>query len=328
MEKRIGAGILAALAIVALSILWLQAHYDPTQWRAQSSQALEEKSSTPPHVADSAAVDGLVPMSSPEQYDAATLSDKIDGKAELYLSAGFKSMLSQRFALAQDSTQWMERFIYDMGSYSNAFAVFSRQRRENARPQDLTPDAYQAANGLFLAQGQYYLEIVGSSQAPELMEKMISLAREFVRQHPAAASQRDERALFPAQDLSAGSIKLSPVNAFGFERLNRIYSAEYQMAGQTATAFLSRRASEAEAAELAKAYTDYLITYGGKRLEAQGQTSSMQVIQILDMIEVIFHQGPYLAGVHEAPNVDLAMKLAQRLQTSLSNNHEDARPQP
>ena len=75
---------------------------------------------------------GLEPLTAPERFDAATLSDKINGKAELYLSAGFSSLVSQRFRDANESDLWIEAFVYDMKSGKNAFAVFSAQRRENA----------------------------------------------------------------------------------------------------------------------------------------------------------------------------------------------------
>ena len=62
-------------------------------------------------------------------YDSISLSDKINGKAELYLAAGFARLETQRFALTDNPGQWMERYLYDMGQHANAFSVFSAQRR-------------------------------------------------------------------------------------------------------------------------------------------------------------------------------------------------------
>ncbi len=75
---------------------------------------------------------GMVPLTSPEIFDPQTLSDKINGKAELYLSAGFVGLASQRFKDKAGSNLWMEAYIYDMGNGQNAFSVFSAQRREGA----------------------------------------------------------------------------------------------------------------------------------------------------------------------------------------------------
>ena len=59
---------------------------------------------------------GLKPLTAPETFKADTLSDKIDGKAELYLSAGFNRLFSQRFRDEKASDLWIEAFVYDMGN--------------------------------------------------------------------------------------------------------------------------------------------------------------------------------------------------------------------
>ena len=80
---------------------------------------------------------GLVPLTATEMFEAHDLSDKINGKAELYLSAGFKRLVSQRFKNERKSELWIEAYVYDMGTGQNAFSVFSAQRRENAETLDL-----------------------------------------------------------------------------------------------------------------------------------------------------------------------------------------------
>jgi hypothetical protein len=41
------------------------------------------------------------------------------------------------------------------------------------------------------------------------------------------------------------------------------------------------------------------------------------VVAILDMYEVVFAEGPFLAGVHEAPDRDKAVMLAKELAAKL-----------
>jgi hypothetical protein len=256
-------------------------------------------------------------MGPPESYDATTLSDKINGKAELYLAAGFERLACQRFALADDPAIWLERFVYTMQAAPGAFAVYSQQRRPQAQPLTLAADAYQAANGLFLVQGVYYLEIIGSEASEALQARMMDLARAFVQAHPATQAAVDERALFPKEGLTADSISLTPANAFGFERLDRIYTADYAANSHHAMAFLSRRASAAEAAELAGAYADYLLTYGGQKVQAPEGAPPVTIIAILDQYEIVLHQGELLAGVHEADDLAYGLALAAKLYANL-----------
>ncbi|MFZ1986903.1 MAG: DUF6599 family protein, partial [Desulfatitalea sp.] len=302
IERRLSLVILSSLAMIAMGLYAVQSRFDPTQWRAQHDEITPPAGTAAPSAAQGgeSVVAGLRPMSPPEMYADATLSDKINGKAELYLAAGFQSLESRRFALDNDPTRWIERFVYTMGDPANAFAVYSQQRRPQAQPLALTAEAYQAANGLFLVQGPFYLELIGSDASAALLDRMTALAQRFVDEHPVAAAVTDERALFPEDGRVADTIALTPANVFGCDRLDRVFTAAYRFNGQTATAFLSRRASAAEAAELAGAYADYLLTYGGWKITAPDGAPAVTIIEILDQYEIVFHRGDLLAGVHEA----------------------------
>lgn len=317
-QRRLAGALLAALLFIAISIVLIQAEYDPSRWRAQPEHMADSDMQAATLTAESTPVEGIEPMSPPETYDAASLSDKIDGKAELYLAAGFKSLRCQRFRLTGDPARWMERFVYDMGIYRNAFAVFSRQRRDHARPLALTADAYQSANGLFLVQGSYYIEIVGSDQSEALAGKMIALATAFVEAHPSAETRANERALFPTENLVPDSVTLTPVNAFGFDRFDRIYSAHYRLQDKTATAFLSRRASAEEARSLTAAYIDFLITYGGNRIDLPAGAPPVTAVEILGTYEIVFDSKDFLAGVHEADDLETGLTIAKRLLRKLN----------
>lgn len=317
-EKRLSLFLLGLLAAIALALFGVQMHFDPGLWRAQPD-AMGQRDA-PDLDADAAAalersaqVENLEPMSPPEHFGPETLSDKIDGKAELYLPSGFRHLESRRFTLAGDPSLWVERFVYDMGTRANAFSVYSQQRRDAAHALDLTPDAYQSANGIFLVQGSYYIEIIGSDTSEALMEKMIALARAFVDEHPAEAVALDERELLPEQHRVADSIVLTASNAFGFEGFDHIYSARYDWAGRTAMAFVSQRASAQEAERLVQAYGQFLLDFGGRPIEPPADAPPVKIIEILGYIQVVFSHGGVLAGVNEAEDLETALALAVQL---------------
>lgn len=314
-EWWVGRAILVTLVLIAGGIFAVQSRFDPGQWRAQAHEAGPPPT---PHTAEAPpTVAGLRAMGPPEVYNAETLSDKIDGKAELYLAAGFERLETQRFALADEEGRWLERFVYTMQAAPGAFAVYSQQRRPQARSLELTADAYQATNGLFLVQGNYYLEIIGSEASEALQARMVDLARAFVTEHPASLGARDERDLFPKEGLVADSIALTPANAFGFESLDRVFTADYAANGHRAMAFVSRRATAAEAGALAAAYTEYLVTYGGEKVPPPEGAPPVTVILILDQYEIIFQRGALLAGVHEADDLAYGLSLAVGLYKNL-----------
>ena len=97
----------AILAVLGLIIVWLliqQARFNPAvnvalraplqgRTQAAASRAAAATAALIPEV------EGFTPLAPGESFGPDNLSDKIDGKAELYLSAGFKEMSCRKFGL-------------------------------------------------------------------------------------------------------------------------------------------------------------------------------------------------------------------------------------
>ncbi|UCD82220.1 MAG: hypothetical protein JSW26_12580 [Desulfobacterales bacterium] len=307
--------ILSLLVVIVVGLIITQSRHNPAilsgndiwpsadrQNRPSPPSALEAFSPLP---------QGLNPLTAPEDFDADNLSDKINGKAELYLSAGFKRLVSQRFKDDEGaSDRWIEAFVYDMGNGQNAFAVFSAQRRENAESLELTQYAYRSPNAIFLVHGRFYLELIASEASAQVMQPMEMLAAAFVRNTPTEKITMAEQDLFPPKGLVKDSIALVAADAFGFDRLNRVYTAEYRLNGETLMAYLSRRQTPGEAEALAAEYENFLLNFGGQALEQQLPIENARQIEILDTYEVVFSYGPFMAGVREAATRDQAAELA------------------
>ena len=132
LERTLGLVVLLCLAAVTVGVLLKQASFNPAVLVAQTLEGQRElpAGSTVP------ATDFIVPFPDElevfgpvESFTPENLYDKIDGKAELYLAAGVVGMRCQRFALKPAGEQWLEWFVYDMGTMPQAFSVFSTQRR-------------------------------------------------------------------------------------------------------------------------------------------------------------------------------------------------------
>jgi hypothetical protein len=309
--------ILSFLVLIGVGIVLTQSHYNRAILSADALSPTADKNALispdiflpefkplPP---------AIEPLTAPESFDPATLSDKINGKAELYLSAGFSSLKSQRFRAAADPDLWIEAFVYDMQNGQNAFAVFSVQRRENAQSLSFARYAYRSPNAVFFVHGKFYIELIASQASGQAMESMETLAAAFVRNIRGASKAIAEQDLFPKQNRIEGSISLITADAFGFEQLNQVHTAGYRTNDTSLMAFLSRRQNPAEAEKLAANYGSFLLNFGGKKLDSQLPVPNSQVIEILDTYEIIFSYGPYVAGVREAAAVDPAEKLAIQL---------------
>jgi len=260
---------------------------------------------------------GMLTLTSPEKFDAQSLSDKINGKAELYLAAGFVSLASQRFKDKDGTDLWIEAYVYDMGTGQHAFSVFSAQRREDARSLDLAQYAYRTQNALFLVHGPFYIEIIASEATDRAFGPMGMLAENFIRNTRTETVSIQENDLFPVPGRVADSIALISADAFGFDRLNQIYTAEYEIEEGRMMAFLSRRQDTREAQELASAYHKFLMTFGGQNIDTDLPIKDAKLLEILETYEVIFSCGPFIAGVREAEDKEQAMNLALQLYEKL-----------
>jgi hypothetical protein len=256
---------------------------------------------------------GLVPLTASEIFDSQTLSDKINGKAELYLSAGFVRLTSQRFKDESGSDLWIEAFLYDMNNSQNAFSVFSAQRREDGISLGITPHSYQTSNAIFFVHGNYYVEIIASEASERVVSPMKLLAESFIRNTHTETAVINEMELFPHQDLVPDTIVLISSDAFGFEGLDKVYTAEYELDGASLMAYFSRRQTGDEAEKLSSAYRNFLLDFGGQAIETQLPIKNGHPIEILDTYEIIFFYGAYMGGVREAATIDQAKKMALRL---------------
>jgi hypothetical protein len=319
-ETYIGLGILLALAGIAVGIFLKQFHYDPAIFVGSAPKAGNATALTVNLSGDIFAdlAGSVVPLSPPEIFGPDNLSDKINGKAELYLSAGFLRLLSQRFADAGDRNSWMEVFVYDMGTIRRAFAVYSVQRRPDAENVSLTDFAYRTENALFFAHGRYYVEVIAAVTTGKMDEAMESFAHRFIKKTGVHDERIDELTLFPREHLDEDGITLLISDAFGFDRFDNVFMANYTLENTELTAFLSVRGDSSEASELVVAYQRFLIANGGVDVKSGTEIPGAKLVEILDTFELIFGHGRFLAGVRAAEDKGHAERLAVTLMQKLS----------
>jgi hypothetical protein len=321
-ESFIGYAVILLLVIITGGIFFKQSRFDPSVLKpAVSQQELSTQplsALTPPQDLLKYAPQNLILLSPAESFGPENLSDKINGKAELYLSGGFVRLVSQRFAIKDETNAWMEAFIYDMGSPRGSYAVYSLQKRFEAKELELGDYGYGTENGLYFVHGPYYAELVSSVAQERMAELMLSFGRNFVSKTPVESSELNELALFPEKNLNRESISLIPSNGFGFEQFDSIFTAQYPMGDTELTAFLSRRKSQAEAARLVESYTSFLTAVGGTELKSNLNIPGAKLVEIMDTFELFFSRGSILAGVHGAENRQAAEELAQRLNQKLA----------
>jgi hypothetical protein len=318
---------LAVLAVLCAAAAWLLARQSSPSPAVLAS--LQAKARPAAAKSADSALAGLVPQNAPglsplgpvETFGPETLSDKIDGKAELYLASGFKDLAWQAFAGAGGQGR-VDLYLYEMASADAAFAVFSGQRRSDAHKSALAENAYTTQNALFFVHGPWYAELLADRADEGLSRRLAELAGLLLAglktKSPApAAAEVKEGELFPLQGLVANTVRLSLSDVFGMEGLSNVYTAEYRLPRGEATAFLSRRASPEEAQKLAEGYSRFLAE-NGYREKPVGETPLHYRVFVQEAsFEVVMTAGPLLAGVHDATSLAAAVRLADALAKAL-----------
>lgn len=308
-----GAFVLLALLLVALGVFWQQFRYNPSEWGRLTSGP--EQAAGP---LSGLKVAGLSPLGAGQGFGPGNLSDKIDGKAELYLAAGFQGLFARRYSLAGKPAAWLEVFLYQMKSPEAAYSVYSSQRRTGAMPLQISQHAYRTSNAVFLAKGSDYLKVVAAAATPELQKASLAAAQAYLQAHAGPQPEvAAEAALFPSQGMQAHSVVLLARDAFGMAGLDRVYIATYPQGRQELMAFLSRRPDPAAARARAAAYAKFLRANGGREYPPPPGLPGARLINILGTWELVFSQGSFLAGVRggeeQGPTAELARRLHQRL---------------
>jgi hypothetical protein len=307
-QHRLSLFLLALLAFIGGAVLWIQSRYDPAAWRDQPGMLSNQP------VANADLPEGLTALSPAERYTAENLSDKINGKADLYLSAGFKTLETRRLGLISDKNRWMERFVYDMGGHQNAFSVYSVQRRRDTQDIDVTTHAYLSANGLFLVHGPYYMEIIAAEATGEMQSQMKTLAMAFTASHPVKPQRLPLLDLLPKETHVPLSAKLIADSAFGIQGLDWVYTAMYAADNAQATVYISRRRTPAGARGLAGECIAYWNEYGAQAVPTPEGHTGIHIVFILDNYEIVAVEGDYLYGVHEATNLEFGLALVSQIQ--------------
>ena len=322
-ERWVGFIILLCLAGIAAGIYLKQFSFNPAVLVATvaAPETAKPVSSPSPGETPSTLPPELAALSAPETFAPDDLFNKIDGKADLYLTAGFVQLHCQRFALKAANDVWMEWFVYDMGALPQAFSVFSLQRRSEAQALDLTEFAYQTQNALFFVCGRYYVEAVTAMPTEPMMAAMRAMARQFVAANPPGAMQIPELKLFPPENLEAGSQGLQVADAFGFDGFTNVFTAKYSLPdGATnaeVLAFLEMTRTSATATALRDVYRSFLLANGGKEIETGDAALLGKPINFMDSIEIVFTEDNIVAGVHAAPDAASAAKVARLLADGL-----------
>ena len=318
-ETLYGVVILFLLATIAAGVLIKQAHYETSAYNATAAQVGTAGGTSQavrirgPQLTE-ISPENFEPMGPQEAFNPETLSDKINGKAELYLDAGFEQLVARRFVHTENTASWFEVYLYDMADPKNALSVYSLQKRAEGEMMDLAQRAYETPNAIYFMSAKYYVEIVSAEDSEEMKSALIEAGNNLLQKLPREGFEAPEFAFLPPDDMMADSEKFYPDNAYSFADLDKVVSVKYAIGGEEITAFVSIRNDESEASSLAGKYHDFLTQMGAEKVDpGESEIPNLLASDVLGDYEYIFSVNNILAGIHAAPDKELGKQLAERI---------------
>ena len=137
------------------------------------------------------------------RYDPSTLSDYIDGAAELYISYRFIAALSTRYG--NDKNQEITVDIFDMGSAEDAYGVFSHGRESSDKR--FGQGSEYSSGLLTFWKDRYYVSVLAYPAAKETETRLFELADKIVDMIPQEGDIPAIVSLLPDEDLIEASIR-------------------------------------------------------------------------------------------------------------------------
>jgi len=147
-------------------------------------------------------------------YDTETIFEYMNGAGELFLSYAYRGMLVRRFVRGENE---LTAEIYDMGSGSDAFGIFSRFR--SGEEIDLGQGACYVTDHLNFWKGRYYGSVFAMLDEEGIREEILGLGRRMAERIDSQAPLPAVVERLPAADRDPASVRFFHLHT----DLNRYY---------------------------------------------------------------------------------------------------------
>lgn len=253
------------------------------------------------------------------RFTAENLYEHIDGRAEFYLAYDMIGMTFVSFEKGTDNGHFIHLSIYDMGTPTNAFGVFSGERSKGVPALDLGRDAYRSGANYYIWKGRYYTQIIASDNTDELRRIGMDIARKVTDFLSDSGEPVWGLNALPRVDRVPNSVQYFLVDAMGLDFMQNTYMAQYAKVNTLVTTFLSQRDSRESARATVARYVEHAGRYG---VGVKPLTVDGVKLVLCDMggnYDVVFQKGRLVGGVSAVEDQDLAVRAAIDLWRQLSS---------
>lgn len=215
---------------------------------------------------DDTLLEGLVPegwlQAGPiEHYNVAALYTKIDGRSELYMAYDVIGLSWISMNNVADKDNFIDVFIYDMGTPSGSFGIYSVEREEGQEALTVGDEGYKTGSNFYFRKGSFYGYINASTT-----NEVNDAAGHAVSKALMDRVESDDRPIvgidwLPEENLVSDSLQFFKADAMSLEFLTHTMFGNYMFGDKKARAFMTKRADTAEAESIFEEFQLYGTDY-------------------------------------------------------------------
>ena len=170
-------------------------------------------------------------------YDRDTLSDRIDGEAELYFPYGFERMAAARYVSEKNPEAGIDVEICRMGSLLDAFGMYANYRQKSGSTLGVGAESNLSPSQIFLYQGRLFVHIQVTG-ADDAGAPLAECARTVTSRLPGAKNGPPELSALDRPGVVKGTERYLPQSLLGYDFLNKGVMADAVVGGKDLQVFL------------------------------------------------------------------------------------------
>lgn len=245
-----------------------------------------------------------------KQFTPENLYEQINGRASFFIAYDMIRMTYVSFVNSDKTSQFINLSIYNMGTPTNAFGVFSAERSQGESPLELGRAGYRSDANCFIWKGQYYIRIISSEATNEFQWIGMDLARKATDFLLDSGEQVWGLTALPLTDRMPESVQYFKVDAMGLDFMRNTYTATYRKGNTLVTAFLSQQDSAESARAKVVRYAKYAKKYGKGIDRLKAGEVELVSCDMGGSYDVVYQKGRLIGGVSYVEDRGLAIRVA------------------
>lgn len=254
-------------------------------------------------------------------YTEDTLSDRINGEAEIFFSYGFKGLVSGRYQSMQDPRIAVDADVYELGSPLDAFGMFANYRHEGDGDAGLGTESALEPSQLFFYQDRYLVRIQATGALSLDKDVFLRCGKAISQNLPSAAMRPKILDVLQVSGVVSKSERYIAQSMLGYDFFPRGIAADALVNGEPFQIFVVIADSENSARKSFDDYQTYLRKSRADLRSVRGeQTLLLRAADPLYGTVLLAQSGRYLVGASKVKNVDSSTALMQEVQKRLAAN--------